>query len=411
MNNNILRNYSRLTVSIFATALCTSHALADGKTTANPDISLILQAQYSDFKEDPENYELPGFMLGGEAGLDEAGFGLGHSELVISSNIDDLYFGRLTLALDEHDGETEVELEEGFIETLGLGAGITVKAGRFFSNTGYLNNQHAHMWDFIDAPLIYRGLFGNQLIDDGIQVRWLAPTDFFFQVGAEMGRGERFPASGAENDGRGTQAFFAEIGGDVGPSHSWQLGVSHWSADVLEREGGGHGHGHEEEGESEVASFSGTSDINAIDFVWKWAPNGNFKQKNLKFQFEYFVREEDGDIEMHGAEEEEESTYDGEQKGWYAQLTYQFTPNWRVGLRYDSVEVDNKGSDEEVLHEAGLDSEDHDPTRTSIMIDYAHSEFSLIRLQYNRDESSETSDDQIYLQYVMSLGAHGAHQF
>jgi hypothetical protein len=45
------------------------------------------------------------------------------------------------------------------------------------------------------------------------------------------------------------------------------------------------------------------------------------------------------------------------------------------------------------------------------MFDYSNSEFSRIRLQFNRDESGLKNDNQFTLQYIMSMGAHGAHAF
>jgi len=52
------------------------------------------------------------------------------------------------------------------------------------------------------------------------------------------------------------------------------------------------------------------------------------------------------------------------------------------------------------------------PTRSTLMVDYNPSEFSRLRLQLAQDKSREgLTDNQIFLQYVMSLGAHGAHQF
>jgi hypothetical protein len=46
------------------------------------------------------------------------------------------------------------------------------------------------------------------------------------------------------------------------------------------------------------------------------------------------------------------------------------------------------------------------------MVDFSHSEFSRLRFQVNKDESrADAKDTQWYLQYVMSLGAHGAHAF
>ncbi|MEW8525812.1 MAG: TonB-dependent receptor [Candidatus Thiodiazotropha endolucinida] len=392
---------SALSLAIASTAIAKENLF-------NPDISLILDGRFGAF-DNESDYELPGFMLGGEAGRGEEGFHLGHNELAISANVDDLFYGKLTAAIADHEGDTEVELEEAFIETAALGNGVNIKAGRFFSSIGYLNQQHGHAWDFVDAPLIYRGLFGEQLIDDGIQVSWVAPTDIYLQLGGELLRGERFPAGGASNDGKGASTLFAKIGGDLGESHAWQLGLSHWRAEVEERTSGGHHH----EGEAEeVPTYSGDSDVTGIDFVWKWAPLGNASQRNFKLQGEYFIRDEDGDVIMDdGSESPESTTYDGEQEGWYLQGIYQFMPRWRVGLRYDRLESDNKGSDEEVLAEAGLDNEGHKPERITLMGDYSHSEFSRLRLQYAKDDSYEDSDNILMLQFVMSLGPHGAHRF
>lgn len=380
----------------------------------NPAISLILDGRYAHFSNDPENNELPGFQLGEEAGLGKSGLSLGHSELVMSANIDDKFYGNLSAALHDHNGKTEVELEEAYFETLALGNGFTVKAGRFLSAMGYLNEHHEHAWDFADAPLIYRGLFGNQLRDDGIQVNWMAPTDLFIQAGAELLRG------GGAHDGVGAYSLFANMGGDIGDNHSWQIGFSHWSADVEDRAGEHHDHEetdeeehelHEEEAIAHNPSFTGDSYVNAIDFIYKWAPNGNPKNRNLKFQLEYFDRREDGTIAMIGSDPFEMSHYDGHQKGWYAQAVYQFMPQWRVGLRYDRLDSNNTASDAEVLEEAGLHNEGITPERYSLMIDWSNSEFSRLRLQYNRDESSDEPDDQIFLQYTHSLGSHGSHQF
>lgn len=375
----------------------------------SPDLSLILDGRYASLSEDPESYALPGFQLGGEAGPGERGFSLGHTELVMSANADDLFYGKLTAALHTEGSSTEVELEEAYIQTLGLDHGLTLRGGRFFSGIGYLNEQHPHVWDFADAPLVYRALFGEQLKDDGVQLRWLAPTELFMQLGAEAGRGEFFPAGRAANDGNGTWSLFAKIGGDINDSHSWQLGLSHWQSKVDGRSGATHDHGG---GTSEVPSFSGDSTINGIDFVWKWAPQGNMTRTNFKFQAEYFQRREDGAVEMLETVPLESTTYDGTQHGWYVQAVYQFMPRWRVGLRYDQLQSDNSGSDSDVLAEAGLDGTGHHPNRSSIMLDYSHSEFSRLRLQYNRDDSrADVTDHQVYLQYVVSLGAHGAHKY
>lgn len=404
-----------LSISMLIFSTLTLPAHAQEKTSAfNPQISLILDGQYASYNNEPADYELPGFTLGGEAGLPEEGFTLGHSELTLSANIDDKFFGQFNLAFAEHEGEVETEIEEAFFETVGLGQGFTVRGGRFFSGLGYLNLQHKHAWDFNDAPLVYAGIFGNKYLDDGVRVSWVAPTDLFLEFGAELFSGSHFPASG-EHSGAGSKVAFVNIGGDIGASHSWQSGISYFYADVKDRESGGHDHGHKEgdaeEGEVEIPSFTGDNDVIGLNLVYKWAPNGNYKNRNFKLQGEYFQREEDGIVSILNSEPLEQSSFDGDQKGYYLQAIYQFMPQWRAGLRYDRIESDNSGDDEEILEEAGLLDGGIKPKRTSVMLEWIPSEFSRIRLQYNRDKSYENEDDQIYLQYTFSLGSHGSHTF
>ena len=373
----------------------------------NPAVSIILNGQLSSYKNEPAEYELPGFALGGEAGLAKDGFTLGHTEITASAGVDDKFYGQMTLALVEHEGETEVELEEAYFETLGLGSGLTIRGGRFFSSAGYINQQHNHAWDFTDAPLVYRGLWGDKYIDDGVRLSWIAPTDLFLELGAEAFSGGRFPAGGEASSGSGSQVYFINAGGDFNVSHSWQAGLSLYTAEIKDRDSGGHDHG----GATEVPSFTGDSDVTGLNIVYKWAPNGNIKNQNFKLQGEYFKRDEDGSVVLEGSLPLEETTYDGDQAGYYLQAVFQFMPQWKTALRYDWLESDNRGSDEEVLEEAGLANEGIDPERWSAMLEWNPSEFSRVRLQYNRDESYEDTDDQIFLQYTMSLGAHGAHTY
>jgi len=398
------------------------HAGSVGKISGNefnPAISLILDARYTDINN--SELELPGFQLGGEAGLPSNGFSTGHNELVMSANIDDTFFGIINMAIVHADGETEIELEEAYIETLTLGNGFTVKAGQFFSGIGYLNSIHDHAHDFADRPLVYDALFGGHLMDTGVQTTWVAPTDTYLTFGAEVTSGSNFPSGESEGNNNG-RAFFVKTGGDIGMSSSWQLGASYYESEFDVREaGGGHDHG----GESEEAEtidnelLNGELDIAGIDFVYKWAPKGNNKNTNFKLQAEYFVKNESGLAEFVEGDASAEAMYDGKQEGFYVQTVYQFMPAWRVGLRYDHLKADNKFSDfedngideEEFLEESGYGTAD-DPKKFSLMLDYAPSHFSRLRLQYSKlDNGHDETYDAITLQYSMSLGSHGAHTF
>jgi hypothetical protein len=91
-------------------------------------------------------------------------------------------------------------------------------------------------------------------------------------------------------------------------------------------------------------------------------------------------------------------------------------PRWRIGARYDYL--DSGSTAIGLVHTGTLPSTDfpilanHDPRRTTTMIDFSPSEFSRLRVQYAWDKARFTNtDDELLLQYIMSLGAHGAHKF
>jgi len=387
----------------------------------NPAFSMILDAGVAVYSND-EDYEIAGFPLGGEAGVDEEGFNINEVELVGSADVDDKFYGVVVLGIHNDEGETELDIEEAFFQTTALPHGFTVKGGKFFSELGYLNIHHKHAWDFADAPLVYRAMLGGQYGDTGLQARWVAPTETFIELGAEWTRGDAFPAGGSPQDGRGAGVLFAHIGGDIGDSNSWQLGVSHLQADDVTTELGGHSHGG---GDAPDNEFLGDVTVSGVDFIYKWAPNGNSKERNLKIQAEWFVREMEGAFEFEDADagESGDGNILADQTGWYVQAVYQFKPRWRVGVRYDELESDNQFSNvtftgfadaDELIEETGWADEGVKPQRSTIMFDYSNSHFSRVRLQYSTEDSrhpGEEKDDQIFLQYVYSLGSHGAHRF
>jgi hypothetical protein len=362
----------------------------------NPAIGVTFQGQAWSYRNDPEDYFIPGFPLGGEAGLAPEGLALAETEISMSAAVDDKFAAMLTVPIVIEDGEVVVELEEAWAETLGLPGGLAIRMGRFFSDIGYLNDKHFHSWDFADQPLVYQAFLGGQYIDDGLQFRWLAPTDFYLEFSGEILRGDRYPAAGAGRSGIGSYTLSATTGGDIGFSHSWQFGLSWLQADSAGRESGD---------EDEPLIFDGESRLLMAGFVWKWAPNGNSKQKNLKFQAEYLWRNEDG---VYSMPDDFQAPWDVDQQGWYAQLVYQPFPRWRFGARIDHLSGDRPppafaGSP---LYPLG-----DDPVRYSLMGDWSNSEFSRLRLQYSHDRASLETDHQIGLQYIFSIGAHGAHAF
>ncbi|HJW04164.1 MAG TPA: hypothetical protein VJ548_12850 [Azospira sp.] len=380
----------------------------------NPDISLILTGTYNNLKQRPETYQITGFTPTlGAVGPGSRGFSLGETELVLTANVDPDWRGTAIASLKPEGG---VDMENAFIESLGLGHGLNLKAGRFYSGLGYLNEQHAHAWDFVDAPLAYKAFLGNQFAQDGVQLRWLAPTDTFLELGLEAGRGQSFPSTNRDKNGTTSGVAFAHLGGDIGASNAWRAGLSYLGTSPRDRAF----NDTDSSGAAVSDSFSGKSRLWVLDGVWKWAPNGNADVTNFTLQGEYFRRRESGDLASTSLAGSCAGAcsggYSSAQSGWYLQGVYQFMPRWRAGLRHDQL---NYGSVNIGLADSGvLGSADfpvlasHNPTRNTLMLDYSPSEFSRFRLQLARDESGlGRTDNQIFLQYIQSLGTHGAHKF
>lgn len=372
----------------------------------NPSISMVLGGTLQNLSQDPSRYQLQGRLpSGGETGPGKRGFNLGESELTMAANIDPLFSGQLTFALS---GEDTVGVEEAFIQTRELAAGLNLKAGRFMSALGYLNSQHAHTWDFVDAPLAYQAFLGGQYKPDGVQLKWLAPLDQFLELGAELGSGASFPGTDRNKNGVGATTVFAHLGDDIGASASYRVGLS-WLRTAAA------GRAYDDGGVRNA--FSGSSRSWIADAIYKWAPDGNATRTNFKLQGEYFRRKESGtlayDVDGVGAAD---GAYASTESGWYLQGVYQFMPNWRSGLRYDRLAAGSRAIGLVDSGALGMASfpllQAYAPARTSLMFDYSPSEFSRLRLQLARDKSRPgVSDNQIFLQYIMSLGTHAAHAF
>jgi len=380
-------------------------AASGGANRFNPAVSLILTGGYAGLSKSPDTWQLSGFLPnGGEIGPGKRGFSLGESELTLSANIDHLFYGAVTLAVS---GENTISAEEAFLQTTALPAGLKLKAGRFFAGLGYLNQQHAHNWDFIDAPLAQQAFLGGRLQQEGVQARWVLPLERYVELGLELGNSNGFPGSERDRNGTGATLLSAHTGGDIGFSHSWRAGAS-W----LQTRADGREWTSTDPIDSATTytnTFSGRSRIWALDGVWKWAPNGNGRVTNFKLQGEYFRRTESGQVAFDTASLNSIDSYRSAQSGWYLQGVYQFRPQWRVGLRHDRLD---SGRNDFGVNALSLALPSHKPQRDTVMVDWSPSEYSRWRLQFSDDRARQgVTDHQIFLQYQMSLGAHGAHSY
>lgn len=350
----------------------------------NPGIAVALNGFLTAASEDAGGETIAGFAVGDEIGRPARGFSLGESEISLSANIDPFLAGFLSVAVG---AENDVALEEAYVRTTALPGGFTIKAGRFLSGIAYLNERHAHDWNFSDAPLPYRAFLNTQLGDDGVQLRWIAPTDQFLEFGVEAFRGDSYPAAGAANNGIGAYSAFVRTGADIDASTSYLAALSYLHARSLDRDSAGD-------------LFSGDSDLGVLTLVYKWAPNGNPVVRNLTLAGEYFYGEDQGRFNGQALEQAH--------SGWYVQGVYQFMPNWSAGLRIAGLDSQNPGA---AFAGASLDAMGHTPLDYTALLEFDTSEFGRLRLQYSRDEAALDPNDILTLQYTVIYGPHGAHRY
>ena len=391
--------------------------------------SLILDAKYSAQSQNPES-AFSGTLPNGAEGIPR-GFSIGETELAVSGAVDNLFRAEARFVLEQTGSNTAVRTEEAYAETLGLPWGTKIKAGKYWSSVGYLNDKHPHQWDFVDLPLVYKSVFGGQLNETGMQLSWIAPTDnVLLKLGGEIAQGST--AYGDTYNGNYNQnkprlgTLFAKAGGDMGESHSWQGGVSF----VRSTTGSGSSanqatytltnNNPADPSQKQQLGFTGGNTVWIADFIYRWAPFGNPTNQNLKLQGEMFWNKQNGSMSSnYGCLADEGQCTQGasftqNQKGFYAQSVYQFIPKWRAGYRYDRVfnPTNSYGLSSEALAGSQLQN-GWNPYRNTLMLDWSNSEYSLIRLQLARDNvfGPGLYNNQLFLQYIMSLGAHGAHKY
>ncbi|PVV11536.1 MAG: hypothetical protein B6D77_06745 [gamma proteobacterium symbiont of Ctena orbiculata] len=408
----------------------------------NPQISVILDGNYYHDDVDGEGTELLGEAdgishahgaehdheeHGHSHGGAEQGFNFRSAELAFSASVDS-YFDATALLAIESGGD--VELEEAWLQTRSLPNGFKVKVGKFLSDIGYMNNQHPHYWDFTDQNLAYLNLLGDHgLGDTGVQVTWLPDWDHYTLFGVEVFQGEQEKlgalaeidehleeeldeagfsvddlALDDEEDGPRLYTAFLKYAPDLGYDHALQLGVWGGWADQHQEI-----HGDAEDGD--VHSLQGDAMMWGIDAVYKYSAGGAYGHGDIKLQGEYLSSRKDLNVEFHQANPaaigaERKFTEDG----LYIQGLYGFAPRWQVGLRYDVVGLTNK------LESSGSELRDWDDSnRWTAALTWTPTEFSQMRLQYAKADI--TIDDEsedfgyIYLQYLVSMGSHGAHKF
>ena len=344
-----------------------------------PDIALILNmsAVGRNVKNSEyENFAMPGFIDAGDAELPfnkDRGFNLNYAEVAMHSMVDP-YFEAFAIF---HLHPDEFEIEEAYVTTTSLPAGLRIKAGKFRSAFGRINEKHQHAWNFDEQPIIYKALFGPDMISDpGLQLQWVAPTDTYIMAGVDAMQGT--------ND----RSF-----GDVEKNNLY-VGYLKSSLDLTDDLSvlGGVSYAH---GKTDLSK---DSDVYGVDLTFR-DQLGSYSA--LIWQSEYLQRNKDTNATVNSTDK---------QAGFYTQLVYQYNNNFSGGVRYEKITK----NETDLSAYSGIDTSGLD--KTTAMLQYKPFPFSRLRVEYSHDRTKVIAGqrkdiDTTMLTLNIATGAHGAHAY
>src|SRR5216117_1743462 len=339
----------------------------------------------------------------------QRGFNARNIELALDGAVDPYFegFANIVFKLD-NDNETDVEVEEAFMQTTSLPFNLQLKAGQFFAAFGRLNPVHPHAWEFVDTSLV-NGLFlgPDGLRGVGAQISWTLPLPWYSQLifASQNGRGGTgfsfrnpgddgmfFDRITTDREARGLQDFVWI------PRFENSVNLSETQT-VLAGVSGAFG--------SNETGANSRSQIYGADLLYKWKSaraEGGFPF--VKWQTEFMYRRFEAGQSANDSFPVAEIFHDW---GLYSQVLWGFKKGWVAGIRGDYVDMqDSEFTDD-------LDRQSR--WRISANLTWYPTEFSKIRLQYNQDFLeknfflSARQVESIFLQWEFILGAHGAHKF
>ncbi|MDD4855307.1 MAG: hypothetical protein PHQ22_05995 [Sulfuricurvum sp.] len=351
-------------------------------TSLLPDIALILNGGYTSRNVTNTQYanaSIPGFGKMEIQNNAKDGFNLNYGEVAMSSTVDP-YFD--ASAIFHIHGDGTMEVEEAYFVTRALDYGLRVKAGKFKSAFGRVNEKHHHAWNFEDQELVNNVFFGpDGLGGEGAQLQWAAPTPMYLMAGFELFNGNAKQGFSAK-ESASTAVGYLKSSVDVGNATVLAgLSYAQGKSEVQNTDGLGN---------LIVDSFTdyGQTRLYGVDVTLEYPLEG---YGSLIWQNEWIQRNKDVE------------TMTQKQAGYYSELMYKIDENWATGVRYDDLYKN-------------MENISHHLNRTSVKVDYKPFEFSRFRLQYNQDHSKYIDDQaktihEVMLNYTLELGAHGAHAF
>jgi hypothetical protein len=360
-----------------------------------------------------------GTQLGGHD-PNQNGFTLQGLEANFQGAVDPYFRGNANILFSiDSGGESFVELEEAWLETVALPWNLQVRAGQFLTDFGRVNTQHPHSWAFVDTPLVNARFLGpDGLRNPGARVSWLVPTPFYSELflAIQNSQGETAYSFRNDNDGeplfgrpvtQGSVESFSDLLFAPRYAVSFDLSDTQTLLAGVSAAFGPNGSGTDTD-----------TQLYGVDLYWKWKPtNAHAGFPFVSWQTEAMLRRYEAgastfwwcpgwDVPCWNISLPAETVTDW---GLYSQFLWGFRKGWVVGLRGDYVARAEQAAYERIR---GDDPQRLPRWRLSPNLTWYPSEYSKLRLQYNYDDRADIGvDHSVWLQWELLLGAHAAHKF
>ncbi|MEO6260780.1 MAG: hypothetical protein ABIP63_10535 [Thermoanaerobaculia bacterium] len=319
----------------------------------NPDTSVI--GNFLGKAGNANPYEYPGSKGRSAMLLDEA-------EFSFEAFVDPYAKAKFFLSVTPEGAS----VEEGYANFVNLPYDLTAKVGRFKAFFGKDNTWHAHVRPWADQPLVIHNLFGDEgFSDSGISVsRTISnPWNTYLEATGEVFNGD---VEGVfDNHSLNDLVYNAHLKAfrDITENSNLEVGTSYARGTLNDAH----------------SQFSG------IDVTYRWKPLQQGIYKGLIARMEA-ITDRRGDL-------------DRSLKGFYTSLDYQVGQRWFTGVRVDSSDR---------FTETGIPND----KALSATLTFWPSEFSQIRGQARRVRYGDAKAvNELLLQLVFAIGAHGAHTF
>jgi len=342
-----------------------------GLSSANPDISLILDVAGAYFSDTPQ-------MAGGHD-PNHTGVTLQQLEMHIASSVDPFFKFDANIVFAQFG----VEVEEAYFTTLALPASLQVRGGQFLTPFGRINPTHPHSWSFLNQPLVNGKFFGSEGSRGlGAEVSWLSPLPWYAEV------------VGSATEGVGeccARSFFGadDLGIETPSDLLYTTALKQYfplSDDFSVMWGLSAQFGPNPTGKDNRSEIYGT------DLYLRYRPVDATDMESLSLQVEAMARKRQipNDVLTDA--------------GGYADLVWRMSKTWEVGTRAEYV----TGTENDYLDPTWTTAR----TRGSLQASLYPSHFSRIRLQGLADHPSDQDWYWgVMLGFEVLVGAHGAHAY